>query len=154
VSRHLWSVAGADLGAVFVPGHVADVVQLVLRTPVGADEPADLGAGGVSYVQRRDRVDGFEGHYFPLPAQGDAATAEADVTDGWQWSGLLMATAVAGPLFAGFGAAASIGLLVTRRVRAYRVQWITLLVSTVLVIATLVVALSPAGQQVSGWLLD
>ncbi len=96
----------------------------------------------------------FEGHYFPLPAQGDAATAEADVTDGWQWSGLLMATAVAGPLFAGFGAAASIGLLLTRRVREYRVQWITLLVSTVLAIATLVVALSPAGRQVSGWLLD
>jgi hypothetical protein len=96
----------------------------------------------------------FEGHYFPLPALGDAATAEADITDGWQWSGLLMMTATAGPLCAGVSAAASIGLLVTRRVRAYRIQWITLLVSTLLVIATLAVALSPAGQQVSNWLLD
>ena len=96
----------------------------------------------------------FEGHYFPLPAYGDAATADADVTDGWQWSGLLMATAATGPLFAGLAAAASIGLLVRRRVRAYRVQWITLLVSMLLVIATLVVALSPAGRQVSNWLLD
>jgi hypothetical protein len=65
-----------------------------------------------------------------------------------------MATASTGPLFAGVAAATSIGLLVTRRVRAYRVQWITLLVSTLLVIATLVVALSPAGGQVSSWLLD
>ncbi len=96
----------------------------------------------------------FEGHYFPLPATGDAATANADVTGGWQWSGLVMATASTGPLFAGFAAATSIGLLVTRRVRAYRVQWITLLVSTLLLIATLVVALSPGGVQVSSWLLD
>lgn len=94
----------------------------------------------------------FEGHYFPLPAYGDAATA--DVTDGWQWSGPLMTTATMGPLLAGFAAAASIGLLVTRRVRAYRVQWFILLVSTLPVIATLVVALSPAGRQVSNWLLD
>jgi hypothetical protein len=96
----------------------------------------------------------FEGHYFPLPAQGDAATAEADITDGWQWHGLLTATATAGLLFAALGAAASTGLLVTRRVRAYRIQWIALLVSTLLVMATLVVALSPAGRQVSTWLLD
>ena len=96
----------------------------------------------------------FEGHYFPLPAMGDAATANADVTDGWQWSGLVTATASTGPLFAIVGVAVSIGLLLTRRVRGYRVQWITLLVSTLLVIATLVVALSPAGRQVSDWLLD
>lgn len=96
----------------------------------------------------------FEGHYVPLPVTGDAATANADVTDGWQWSGLLMATASTGSLFAGIAAATSIGLLVTRRVRAYPVQWITLLVSTLLVIATLVVTLSPPGRQVSAWLLD
>jgi hypothetical protein len=95
----------------------------------------------------------FAGHYY-IPSFNDAATADADVADGWQWAGVVMAMAALGPVLGMLGVAGSVGLLLTPRVRAYRGQWIMLLISTVLVIAVLIVALSPDGRSVATWVLD
>jgi hypothetical protein len=95
----------------------------------------------------------FAGHYY-IPSYNDRYTADADVTDGWGWSGLLTATAAVGPFLSVVAVLGSIGLLLTKRVRSFRGQWIALLVSAVLVVATVAVALSPAGRSTAGWLLD
>lgn len=49
-------VAGADAGAVFVAGDVADPVQAVFDVPVAADEGVDAGGVGVGSDEVGDSV--------------------------------------------------------------------------------------------------
>src|SRR5262249_9005294 len=95
----------------------------------------------------------FAGHLY-VPYQGDAYTANADVwTGGWSWfAGPVTLTAQLHPLFA----FASIGLaawqLAQKRVRSTAIAYAGLLISTVLVLASLVAALTPAGRSITGWI--
>lgn len=107
----------------------------------------------VCAIAALSRAAHFAGHFY-IPAANDAVTANADVVDGWPWAGPVMATGQLGPLASIVAVAVSIGLLSSARVRAYRGQWVTLLISTLLVVGTLVAALSPAGVSVTGWVLD
>jgi hypothetical protein len=95
----------------------------------------------------------FAGHYY-IPAQADVHTAGADVDDGWPWAPALASTAMMGPLFAAVSILVSAGMLVLGHLRGRRALTLTALVGTVAVLATVVVALSPAGRSVSGWLID
>lgn len=95
----------------------------------------------------------FAGHYY-IPAQGDAYTAGAYVDEGWPWGSALTMTAMLGPLLAMLSLFVSAGMLVLGYLRGRRALTITTLVSIVAVLATVVVALSPAGRSVSGWLND
>jgi hypothetical protein len=99
----------------------------------------------------------FAGHYY-IPALNDRYTADADVPGGWPWAGAVTNTAMVGPLFSMLLAAASAGWLVLGSLlghfRGRRAAFFTLLSGTVVVLATVVVVLSPAGRSVTGWLLD
>jgi hypothetical protein len=73
--HHLGSVAGADLGGVFVVGDITDVVKH-FDLPVAADPAGQLGRGGLGHGQAGDRVDGDGA---PLPAgQGPDPAGQAD----------------------------------------------------------------------------
>jgi hypothetical protein len=56
-AHDLWFGAGADLGAVFVLGDVANPVDLVLDVPVAADPLGELRWSGLVRAQVRDGVD-------------------------------------------------------------------------------------------------
>src|SRR3954447_2702821 len=73
----LWSGAGADLGAVFVVGDVANPVDLVLDVPVAADPRGELRRSGLVRAQVGDGVDGFGGEAFRL-VQAVSSTADLD----------------------------------------------------------------------------
>ena len=52
-----WAVAGTDLGAVFVEGHIAYPVQAILDAPVRAERVGELLCVGRVEAQVGDRVD-------------------------------------------------------------------------------------------------
>ena len=64
------AAGGADLGAVFVEGHVADPVQAVFDAPVAADDGGELGVAGLGHGQGGDDVAGLVG---PFPFDFAAA---------------------------------------------------------------------------------
>jgi hypothetical protein len=99
------------------------------------------------------RASHFAGHYY-VPAQGDRYTAGADVAAGWPWASAVTATAAVGPLVAMLSVAAAVALLLFGHVRGRRAASLALLVSTIAVLATVVVAVTPAGRSVTGWILD
>lgn len=96
----------------------------------------------------------FAGHYY-VPAEGDEFTAGADVNSGWPWASAVGTTASLGPLLSAVSIAMSVWLLVVLGYgRGRRTLWLTLLGSTVAVLATVVVAGTSAGRSVTGWVLD
>jgi hypothetical protein len=64
------SGVGADLGAVFVVGHVPYPVKTVLYCPVAADPGGEFGGGGLLGGQAGDRVYDFGGPLIALEPAG------------------------------------------------------------------------------------
>lgn len=64
------SGVGADLGAVFVVGDVADPVQAVFYGPVAADPGGEFGCGGLLGGQAGDRVHDFGGPLLAIQPTG------------------------------------------------------------------------------------
>lgn len=96
----------------------------------------------------------FAGHYY-VPAQGDQYTADADVNSGWPWASAVITTAALGPLLAAVSIVVSSCLLVMLGYRrGHRALWLTLLGSTVAVVATVAVGHTSAGSSVINWVLD
>lgn len=76
------------------------------------------------------------------------------MVDGWPWASALTLTAMVGPLLAALSLFVSAGMLVVGHLRGRRALTLTTLAGMVAVLATVVVALTPAGRSVSGWLAD
>lgn len=72
--------------------------------------------------------------------------------DGLWWVVLLW-TAQLGPLLAGVSLIPSVGLLVFGYARGRRALAVAMVAGSVAAVGTLAVALTPAGQQITGWLL-
>jgi hypothetical protein len=101
------------------------------------------------------RAAGIRGHLY-LPAQGDGRVDPAQL-----WPGslslvgvLVLFAAMFAHLFAAGLVVVGVSRLVKPEVRARRRAWMVLLAGTVLVAATVVLALSAPGETVRGWLLD
>jgi len=91
-----------------------------------------------------------------LPSQGDSYTASIDV-----WPGalqpvgrLLLYTAFIGHLVAVPLVVVAVVRLTDTEVRASRAAWTRLLIGTVLVVGTIVLAFSGPGETVRTWILD
>lgn len=96
----------------------------------------------------------FAGHFY-IPAEGDRYTASADVSAGWPWAGPVTMTAALGPLLAGISVTVAICLLVVLGYRrGARALWLSLLGSTVAVVATVLAAGTEPGRSIIGWLMD
>lgn len=101
------------------------------------------------------RAADFAGHIY-VPYQGDPYTENADIWSG-SWSGLagpLELTASVYPFvfFASLGF--SIWQLALASTRRNKILFSLLLTSAILVLATFVLGVTPAGQSIAGWILD
>lgn len=85
---------------------------------------------------------------------GDSYTANADITGGWLVAELVILTALLGPMCSLLSLVGSVALLVQKKIQARRLLLVGLIVSGLGVLVSFVVWLSPAGQSVTGWLLD
>jgi hypothetical protein len=97
----------------------------------------------------------FAGHLY-IPYDGDEYTASADIWTGWSsWLKMpMMATVLLEPFIALASIGASARLLAQKHTRDNRILFSVLLVGALLVLATLVFAIVPAGRSISGWILD
>ena len=109
----------------------------------------------VALVRARD----FAGRFY-IPYQGDPYTASADIWTGWSAAFHLpmMLTVAVQPftMVASLGAAVggALSLASHRGERGFAAASTVLAVSTVLVLATFVLTVTPAGRSMSGWILD
>ncbi|MEU8819509.1 hypothetical protein [Actinoplanes sp. NPDC048796] len=95
----------------------------------------------------------FAGHWY-LPSRDDAYTANADIWAGWPWATWISLTAPMAPVVAGLSLIVSAVMFVTGYARGRRSLFIALIAGAVAALLTIVVSLTPAAQQVTGWLID
>ncbi|MBM2614024.1 hypothetical protein JIG36_00450 [Actinoplanes sp. LDG1-06] len=98
------------------------------------------------------RAADLAGHWY-IPAQGDAVTADLDISSGWVWTLPVGVVLSLGPVLAGLGLFVSVMAFLLGYTHGRRHVY-ALIGSTVAMLLVLVVSLTPAAQSVSGWLLD
>ncbi|MEU8242537.1 hypothetical protein AB0C07_30155 [Actinoplanes missouriensis] len=92
----------------------------------------------------------FSGHWY-IPSQGDRYTESADITGGWAWAAVVMLTLGVAPVVGGL-IVGVIGVAVLLRFGSRQRK--PLIAGSVASLLMVLVALSPAGISVLGWLLD
>ncbi|XVU21048.1 hypothetical protein ACQPZJ_27685 [Actinoplanes sp. CA-054009] len=95
----------------------------------------------------------FAGHWY-LPSRDDVYTAEADIWADWPWATWISLTAPMAPVVAGLSLIVSAAMFVTGYARGHRPLFLTLIAGTAAALLTITVSLTPAAQQVTGWLMD
>jgi hypothetical protein len=108
---------------------------------------------GLSVFLALKHAAGFAGHWY-VPSANDSFTADADITAGWSWATLVILTVPSGVWVALLMLLTSGVVLFSGYTRGRRALTAGLIGSTVVMLLTLLAALTPAVQSVSGWLLD
>ncbi|WP_433824730.1 hypothetical protein ACQP2E_21545 [Actinoplanes sp. CA-015351] len=95
----------------------------------------------------------FAGHWY-IPSMNDEYTATADIWAGWRMSWLVAYSISWAPLLAGFTLFVTGMLFILGYQSGHRRLSIALIGGAVMSLLILVVAVTPAAQSVSVWLLD
>jgi hypothetical protein len=108
---------------------------------------------GLSVFLALQHAAGFAGHWY-VPSANDSFTADADIKAGWSWAAPVTTTVPSAMFVATLMLLLSGILLLRGYTRGRRALTAGLIGSTVVMLLTLVAALTPAVQSISGWLLD
>jgi len=95
----------------------------------------------------------FAGHWY-VPAANDSFTANADIMAGWAWGTLVTLMVPSAVIVSLPALLISTVLFLSGYTRGRRALTIALAGSTAAMLLTLVAALTPAVQSISGWLVD